>query len=507
MLVDDELIEREGMKLLVKNNFPQIKEINEAENGFKAIELYKRNKPDIVIMDINMPGIDGIETIKELKKLEGNSKFIILTAHSQFKYAQQAIRLGVSDFLLKPTNIKDFKSVVNEVLDTIEKDKKEREKQLQIQSKIDSLINILGTDCIYSLAIRNEKQVLMNLVQLFDGDYKYGFCFIIKTRKEKDITQMIIQKINRLGYFFLGEYIYNLNIFLCLFDKPITSQNIKDISNYIEMILDIYEDGQCSIGIDDTNISLEEIETSYYHALDCVKYGLDHDLSLVMYSNILNEQRQVSFDVIKYTDMMLEMVMLMKKEVVDGVITAFFSELVMLCKDDYKSIQSYVWETITLLRKMTYDNMGKEVIFEGISIEELEHGHNLLEMKQFLKSTILSLIETIEKHKIKNQNKLAVMVHQYIKKHYSNNISLEDLSNHLKISTYYACKIIKKEYNKSFVDLVSEYRIEKAKVMLQDYNISIKEVAYSVGFKSQHYFSKIFKKYTSMTPSDYKKLY
>jgi len=505
LLVDDELIEREGMKLLIENNFPQISEIHEAENGYKAIDLYVEYEPDIVIMDINMPGMDGLKTIKELIKLKGKSQYIILTSHNRFEHAQEAIRLGVCDFLLKPTNIKDFRIVVNKVIGTLDEQRVDYEEKVMLQSKMDGLVDVLSTDCIYSLIQKNEKQALMHLVQLFGEEFTSGFCFIVKNHDGGNLGSRLLPKLNRFGYFFLSEYIYNLNIFLCLLTESIGKDKKNRVMNYINTILQVSEPLGYTIGIDDICENLEYMDKAYYNVLKSINYGEANGINMVRYSAIEGKDESKSMNIMPFIDELLEIVMKREEVPYQMVLSKFMTTLNRIYGGDYKQIRACVWELMMLLKKMTYDNIGIEVNFNHVLYDQLSYLEDGVQINQFLDKFILSLIETINKSKIENPNRLAIKAYNFIKENFNKNSSLSDLSLHLKLSTFYTCKILKKAYSKSFVDLVSDLRILTAKQLLINTDQSIKEISYSVGFNSQHYFSKIFKKYTNMTPSEYKK--
>lgn len=102
LIAEDELLERKAM-IKLQIQFPDLKIVAEAENGRKAIELAKTTKPDLLLMDINMPGINGLEAIEEIKAYLPDAQFIMITAHDSFAYAKQALSAGVRDYILKPS--------------------------------------------------------------------------------------------------------------------------------------------------------------------------------------------------------------------------------------------------------------------------------------------------------------------------------------------------------------------------------------------------------------------
>ncbi|MFC4321470.1 response regulator [Litchfieldia salsa] len=119
LIVDDEQIERDAMKAILQRSFPQLI-IELAKNGKIAIEKSQVFKPDVMLMDIKMPGMSGLEAIERISEDSSNIKFIMVTAYDSYDYARSAIKLGVRDYLLKPSKLSEIKEIVGKVLNEIE---------------------------------------------------------------------------------------------------------------------------------------------------------------------------------------------------------------------------------------------------------------------------------------------------------------------------------------------------------------------------------------------------
>lgn len=126
LIVDDEQIEREGMEAILKKAFPEVI-IKQAKNGYESIQIAKSFHPDLVLMDIKMPGISGLEAIEKLLQDFPEMKFILVTAYDTFDFARQAIRLGVKDYLLKPSKAREITETVGNVLLEIKEEKQKKE--------------------------------------------------------------------------------------------------------------------------------------------------------------------------------------------------------------------------------------------------------------------------------------------------------------------------------------------------------------------------------------------
>ena len=150
-IADDEQIVIDSLTFIVNKSFSGIFTIESARSGREAIEKAERFIPDIVFMDINMPGINGIEAIRELRNKLQDCRFFILTAFDQFDFAKDACTLGVCEYLLKPVNREKIISILKKSMDDIEKERVKRKKELDLKEKMENLLPILENGFIYSI--------------------------------------------------------------------------------------------------------------------------------------------------------------------------------------------------------------------------------------------------------------------------------------------------------------------------------------------------------------------
>ena len=138
LITDDESLIRRGIKKFIDLEELNISEIYEAENGKEAIDLVKKHKPDIVLMDINMPILNGLEAAKEIKSYDSEIFVVILTGYDYFEYTQKAIRINVDDYILKPVSKKDIEYILKSAIDKIvEKKKRKALNSAEISSEIE----------------------------------------------------------------------------------------------------------------------------------------------------------------------------------------------------------------------------------------------------------------------------------------------------------------------------------------------------------------------------------
>lgn len=143
MLADDEGIVIDSLTFIIRQNFGENCEIASAKTGRSVIELAESFRPDIAFMDIQMPGINGIEAMKEIKKNNSNTIFIVMSAYDKFDYAKEAINLGVLDYLNKPVNQKKIVSVLQKAMDLIDARREKRSRDLEIKEKLEFVVPVI----------------------------------------------------------------------------------------------------------------------------------------------------------------------------------------------------------------------------------------------------------------------------------------------------------------------------------------------------------------------------
>lgn len=222
LIADDEELERRTIITILNVNFPGVFKINEARNGREAIEEADRIKPELIIMDIKMPGINGITAIKEIRSFHKSAYFIILTAYDYFDYAKEAIEYDVKEYMLKPFKRNEFVGKIASAVKLIEEDRKKRHEDIALKEKIYTLLPMMENELCYSLmndqlSGKDYSTYLTYLGIRFD----YGYALILRFQEEASARDRINSKIEI--YEAIREIIKRQNnaITSCLFSEDI----------------------------------------------------------------------------------------------------------------------------------------------------------------------------------------------------------------------------------------------------------------------------------------------
>lgn len=269
LIADDEALEREALRYFVEHSNLEINEIIEASNGTDTVKKVMLEKPDIILLDINMPGLNGLESMERIQIGNPNCKVIFSTAFDYFEYAVKALQLGAIDFMVKPVKKERLIGVLNKAIDQLDV-------QLQQQtqdSRIKEIVELMGNRIIGELITGNITEEVLYYLETMDiGTVCYGNCFCIRVGLEysKECKKEIIKAIKQ-GFMLMGFVVLinwkNATITLLVFDRKNTDKD-KLTTIIQEILFTVLKKNTvqyiAGIGTDFEDVS--QIEQSYNHA-------------------------------------------------------------------------------------------------------------------------------------------------------------------------------------------------------------------------------------------------
>lgn len=492
LIVDDEPFIRLGLKKMINWEDEGFSIIGEARNGIEALNILNIEKVDLVITDISMPKMDGISFVNELRKYDQNIKVVFLTGYREFEYAKQGISLGVKEYLLKPINPNELLNLLKNIKDLLEK-------ELKIEKILDEISN---KDIIDIIQGKSKDTDILN--KYFDKKY------INVCKAEIDNFDYIAEKWIKSGeYYNKIKYIKD-NIEIRI------ENNFKflegELGNYYLLFqsdsnnIDLLE-GQTSIVLDDIKIkiivgewvSLQEIYLSYKSIkMNSQDYQIKQSKSVVGISEII--PREVEEKLIDY--------------VIEGNSNVF--NIVELIINNIKSedadtyivaiaLQNVIEKIVTKM-KSEYGYISKLFLYDNYDkIYKNKYENNEQIIGDF-KEIIEEFLNLFGNFKVGYKGGIIRQACQYVVKNIDNDVSLANVSNELNISKNYFCALFKSETGENFLTFVTRTKMERAKVLLKNDNMKVYEVCDYLGYNDTTYFTRIFKKYSNMTPYEYKKI-
>ncbi len=524
MIADDEGIVIDSMKYIIEKEFGDECEIKYAKTGRSVIELAENYRPDIAIMDIHMPGINGIEAIKEIKKFSPGTLFIIMSAYDKFDYAKEAIKLGVLEYLNKPVDRRKIISVLNSAMKQIETSRQKRSSDLIIKEKLEIVEPIIENGLIYDLLFQEEfDEDIENYRTMLGIKENYGYMLSIVCGDDQEGTHMTNAvgssvKLSRkyseirecVKEFFnckMGNVMSNkIAVFIPFENESMDytkRTELIDTSRELVRYLKKKTDISVRIGIGKVK-KLKELGDSYREALNAllattssVAHVDDLSISCDYDEGYPKDLEKPLFEAISHGD--LEATKLIAEKYADWMCKSAEEGTLM-------SMRLKVLEFALYAEHLAYQNGGQTYHYSGRDnylpdVMAIEDSKGLKDW--FLDKVITSCQNVMNKREEKS-NDIIKDAKNYIDAHFDKDISLDDVSRVVDISPYYFSKVFKEESGMNFVEYLTSVRIAKAKELLEDSDYSMKEICVLCGYTDPNYFSRIFKKNVGVTPTEYK---
>lgn len=530
LIIDDESIIRKGIKNIVNWKQLDCEVCADASDGIEGIELIKKYLPEIIITDIRMPGMDGLSMIKQVKGIVPYSKIIILTGYRDFDYVQEAIKFGAFDFLLKPSKIEELTAVLTRAVNEIN-DQKVRHMEIDrfkvlFEQSIPVLREKLLYDIIYGLNT-NEYEITEKM-KLFNISIK-NFVLVVMENDydEKSNSSQYDKHLYQFGIVNSFEEIFAekyevLSIMLnssrvgFIIQKPdripLDIEEVSEKCSYLQEVINNGFGFTVTIAVSSGGISAMELPEKLKECLGSLEYkSYMGTNSIIQYSDLNSFFRYEDYSTLdKYQKQLLESIKSGNEGLVK-VTTQNIARYVTTNKININYMKNFYYTTLSSINNIRISVSAIEVDKrheEGRDIASLlkliEKSESAEELNSLLEDVAVRIAEKVNNFNNKSIKLILRKAIDYIQEHYSEQVTLNEVAENIYVSTFYISRMFKKELGKSFVDYLNDVRIEKSKELLKDIKYKTYEVAEIVGISDPHYFSKLFKKYSGMTPSEYR---
>lgn len=531
-LVEDEMVIRRG----IKNSIDWEKEgyifCGEASDGELAYPMIIKEKPDILITDIRMPFMDGLELCKLVKKELPNIKILILSGYDEFDYAKEAIRLGVTEYLLKPISSGKLLEALNGVSESIRREKEDKDlvrkymeemRENTEHEKQKFFEQMIAGNLSMADALETGKKYEMNLSAGMYNLLLFRFTLGKENRKSGELlgeAEYAIEKLTeRLEYVFEFQRGVEGWAFLLMADnEEQMSERVKELSKDLEEIMKNYSTIAYFGGIGQPVARLRELEESFREAERALAARFTMELNRIisvedirMAQNVdtLDDIEITSFGEIEKARTMLEKFLNNGAEdEIDEFVDVYINELP---EENLKSVlmrQYIIMDAYIVMMSFCEKIEGIEGEMQAQS-EELKNSmktiQTLEEIKNYIRMLLKKIIGVRDTISGRRYSNIIEIAKDQIRKTYmSDEISLNTIAAEVGMSPSYFSSIFSKEMGKTFVEYLTEIRMDRAKELLMCSSMKTLEIGYEVGYKDPHYFSYIFKKTQNCTPKEFR---
>ncbi|NLE24013.1 MAG: response regulator [Clostridiaceae bacterium] len=528
ILVDDEEEVRKG--IIQKTDWESFgfEVPYEAENGRDALDLIEENVPDVVITDITMPIMDGLKLASVISECYPTIKVVILTGFDEFKFAQQAIRYGVVDYILKPVLPKDINDLMDKLRRMIEEEVSQKEDINRLRSHYIKSLPIVRDKFLIQLVTGNlSRAEIDKRSQLFDIHIK-GNNFMVATASidaesmiksgyggdDSELCKFAILNISKeiIDKYPLGEAFYhdeNL-VFIMGFDGNDNNTFLKKAISVLEEIrfsIEKYLKINIAIGLGSITGSVDKLKESYKNALTALEYKRLIGINKIIYIEDLEPKTtdDIVFDEEKEAHLISSIKFGTEKDVV-GVVDEIFDDITkpLLPLKDYQLYFLEIVASLSRLSRKFQVDIGQMLGVSNINAEISQYT-TIDEIKDWIKRVCIGLKASISDKMQSKTQLLLEKAKDYINQNYSDDtLSLHKVADHLYISVCYLSMIFKKEADETFLKYLVRVRLDAAKDLLINSDLQTAEIAERVGYPDINYFSFFFKKNVGMSPREYR---
>ena len=514
--VEDEIITREGIRDNVDWRGNGFEFCGEAADGEMALPLLRTTQPDVLITDIKMPFMDGLQLSKIVRERMPWVKIIILSGHDEFEYAQKAISLGVTDYLLKPVTVQKLQSALQKLTVQLDQERKQQATLRQLQEQMEDNRAMLREQLLFKIvigAVSPAEVVEKGQALGLDLVSRHYLVVILKLELGDRSEQYDHDEYQQLQRALAALVERDPDIFALKRDwGDITLIMKGNTTEYLEEARDLLLQEvrqtvattryQLSVGMGSPKARVADISQSFVEALLQVQESV-HENGLVM--SPLREQEEV----LKLNKAAVENYLRCGKK---DEFSEFFGKYTgRLSETALKSplIKNYIFVDVILATAKLIDELGGEmdrVIPELNSIETMLANVKSVEQLREQVDKIVSIGLSYRDSRSDGQHgHLIRLSREYIEQHYADpNLSLNDVAARANLSASHFSVVFSQESGQTFKEYLTEVRMAKAKELLRMTSLRSADIAYRVGYNDPHYFSSVFKKHTGLSPIEFR---
>ena len=513
LIVDDEQLTREGIVSSVDWETVGITEVLEADDGVNGLEMAKRHKPDIVLCDVRMPRMDGIAMLERIEALFPDTVAIFMSGYSDKEYLKAAIQLKAINYIEKPFSPKEIEEAVQQAVEQCQS-------KLRQKNAEEIHTNLAATQLAFQLTVPYYtcQSIIDELCSQFHRHYG--------TDKFKSVTTVIVKleelpdAATDLTYIHkqIHDFLQPMHLHIIYSEKrsfhivyhiygslPPAKSTLSRIAGRLGELFG--ELGRYYIAVGDTVEGIEKAYHSYESAVILLQSSYFFEPGYILQpENEKNKKVTAVSELSELSQQYIASVSNKEEGKAGEILEQLFVNCSHACGLMPNQVKSLYYEMLSHLYKERKNNQ----LLPDFSIENHENIMDIMEgcfsyfmLHELLKEKTENLFADISQ--TKPENATIYMIRDFISSHYSDSsLSVKDISEYVNLSTSYLCTFFKNGAGVTLNQYITEYRLEKAKQLLADPRYRITDISSAVGYSDGNYFSKSFRKYTGLSPSEFR---
>lgn len=524
LIAEDEDMIRKGIVKAIDWESLKISSVIEATNGEEALTLFEELQPEIILSDIRMPRLNGLELLSLIREINENAVFIILSGYEEFEYARCAIKEGAFSYLLKTSGKDELVQTLQDGIKQLDRLHNKEKIEEQTQQKFNKNLPVLRTQLLNELIHHPYvDETLISRMKLAEIEFDFQKYQLSLAELDTDMEGiMVLSAKDQLLYTFcinnIIEEVFSDSIVFQSYDGKFIVINrvgedkqmhkrIVEKWELVQNLINLYYQVTISVAMTDSYCGMNQVKDAYLDAKRIISYKFSSgNNSIITENDVRNEYSGIQ--IISEDDLVH-----LKREIIIGNETNVFGILnEIYSKDNIRTmdINSYRLLCFKLVEasKKAMLEIDKTLIEEILGDVELLSETNSIQTfnagKNWVMSYYSDALELIRSRRISKSKSIILQAKQYIDDNYKHEITLNDVAAYIHLSPSYFSGLFTQEIGMSFLAYLTGLRINKAKELLVQEKYNVSEVGIEVGYPNPYYFSRIFKKHTGYSPMDYK---
>lgn len=527
IIVDDEPHVCQLILHLVDWNALNIQVIGVAQSGKAAYALILEHRPNIVITDIRMPGIDGLELVRMIREKQIPSQFIIISGYRYFEYAHSALRYNVQDYLLKPIKKAELEDCLRKICSRLQESAQQKKAETQANAQLhmsrDMLHHhFLQTICRNATAFSSlDSEQLVSQYQLpfAAGQYQFAIFQLDDTKKSTDLSQcntLLSAALSSITLDFEGLHLIrciDASRLVLLLNYPakngaFVSQTISDFFHHLSAYIERFGGMAITGALGTASPHFQDLPALMDSAIHALRQRVVLGLG-ALYDAHTSPLRPLSLSHMLSAEQEHQLKAIITAMSAESFSSWFLQETVIF-KNAGSADPNVFWDLFDhILQAIFYllspSAENRQMLQDAR--HTLDSAANLSDLcRQF--SDLFCTYFSQQKQQLYQHEHLAIQrVKEYIAENYIQPLRLDDIAAHVHLNASYLSSLFKKETGSSITNYLTMFRLETSKKLLKSTDQTVAEISYAVGFLDAKYFTKLFSKEVGISPTQYRRLY